>query len=379
MDSSLIENYIFEIKQKRTIIGYNINIPEININQSFLSKDLVDPKFVAEVFFENDINIQKFIKSKIKYMNRKKVPKTNRKNISNLNINLELDKVKKLYNIEKFPTILYNKKILSLDYNHTHWIKYFITECNICHTHINISVSNIEKSSGLCRCCGRILKDPIKITKSQERIGNNIITRYKLISRITTSIDKVSFHLFTCTKYIYDLNIENIDDEIKKYKLYINYLRDKFIKEYNLKYLLQLTEKEFQIVEKNISSKLNNDLTLTIKYDMIDKCNKIKKQLHLFRAKIQGFSINKKNGTKTVLLNEVEYVGIDNFRDHMWTQFSKELDLPIGTTIKFKGEIYDYEREYLGIREVDKNGQAIKIIELLEVDTSTRQRTKLFK
>ena len=103
------------------------------------------------------------------------------------------------------------------------------------------------------------------------------------------------------------------------------------------------------------------------------------KQHHIFTAKIQGFGTNKKDESKTVLLNEVEYVGIDNFRDHMWTQFTKELDLPIGTTIKFKGEIYDYEREYLGTREVDKNGQAIKIIDLLEVDRSTRERVKLYK
>ncbi len=63
----------------------------------------------------------------------------------------------------------------------------------------------------------------------------------------------------------------------------------------------------------------------------------------------------------------------------MWTQFTKKLDLPIGTTIKFKGAIYDYEREYLGTREVDKNGQAINITDLLEVDLSTRERVKLYK
>lgn len=63
----------------------------------------------------------------------------------------------------------------------------------------------------------------------------------------------------------------------------------------------------------------------------------------------------------------------------LWTQFTKELDLPIGTTIKFKGEIYDYERNYQGIKDIEKYGQAIKIIELIEIDTSTRLRTKLFK
>ena len=80
-----------------------------------------------------------------------------------------------------------------------------------------------------------------------------------------------------------------------------------------------------------------------------------------------------------LLFEEVEYVGINNFRDHMWTEFRKDLDLPIGTTIKFKGEIYDYERNYLGKKEEDKNGQSIKIIDLLEIDTSTRKRVKLYE
>ena len=55
------------------------------------------------------------------------------------------------------------------------------------------------------------------------------------------------------------------------------------------------------------------------------------------------------------------------------------MDLPVGTTIKFKGEIYDYERDYKGEDSSKKEAQSIKVVKLLEVDTSTRVRTKLYK
>ena len=167
------------------------------------------------------------------------------------------------------------------------------------------------------------------------------------------------------------------ENNISLYETYFKFIIDNIIIKYDLKYKRNFTDSELHEIKLKLKKlnlkkpeiRINKDLLLL----------NSKKSFHIFNAKIQGFGINKKDDSKTVLLNEVEYVGIDNFRDHMWTQFSKELDLPIGTTIKFKGEIYDYEREYLGSKEVDKNGQAIKIIELLEVDSSTRQRTKLYK
>ena len=165
---------------------------------------------------------------------------------------------------------------------------------------------------------------------------------------------------------------------MNKFTYYVKYLRDKFIKEYNLKYPLSLSLNEFNTIKQNYKPEYDKDLSIKIDYNGLKDCNKIRKQQHLFKAKILGFGTNKDNGNKTILFEEVEYVGINNFRDHMWTEFREDLDLPVGTIVKFKGEIYDYERNYLGKKEEDKNGQSIKIIDLLEIDTSTRKRVKLY-
>lgn len=371
-----MHRYIFEIKKGKKILGYEIKIGEMNFNQSFLYKDYHDPKFVAEAICLNNKEIDKFINHRTKWRR----PAQQRIKEHNINLDNSFNEIKKKYNISSFPVRLFDKKIIEIDYNRTHYIKYFIVECPICYDHLNVQVSRIQFHSGLCKKCSGISKEPIKIKKDYKLIDQIKIPRYKISTRITSQNNNKTYHIFTANKYIYDIENEtNIEKEIKKYTYYVKFLRDQFIKDYNLKYPLSLTPNEFDTISRNIGPEYNVDLSIKIDHDGLNICNKIRKQLHIFTAKIQGFGTNKKDESKTVLLNEVEYVGIDNFRDHMWTQFTKELDLPIGTTIKFKGEIYDYEREYLGTREVDKNGQAIKIIDLLEVDKSTRERVKLYK
>lgn len=372
-----MQRYIFEIRKGKKILGYEIKIGEMGFNQSFLYKDYHDPRFVAEAICLNNKEIDKFINHRSKW--RKPY---NRKKDYNLNLDKCFDEIKVKYNISSFPVKLFNKKIIEIDYNRTHYIKYFIAECPICHNHLNIQVSRIQSHSGICNRCSRISKEPIKIKKDYKSINKTKVPRYKISTQITSQNNNRTYHIFTCNKNIYEdgsNNKINIEKEIEKFTYYVKYLRDKFIKEYNLKYPLSLSLNEFNTIKQNYKPEYDKDLSIKIDYNGLKYCNKIRKQQHIFKAKILGFGNNKDNGNKTILFEAVEYVGIDNFRDHMWTEFRKDLDLPIGTTIKFKGEIYDYERNYLGKKEEDKNGQSIKIIDLLEIDTSTRKRVKLYE
>ena len=372
-----MNRHIFEIKKGKKILGYEIKIGEMGFNQSFLYKDYHDPRFVAEAICLNNKEIDKFINHRSKW--RKPYQ---RKKDYNLNLDERFDEIKAKYNITTFPVKLFNKKVIEIDYNKTHYIKYFIVECPICHNHLNIQVTRIQSHSGICNKCSKISKDPIKVKKDYKTINELKIPRYKISTQITSQNNGRTYHIFNCIKTIYEDEINdkiNIENEITKYTYYVKFLRDQFIKDQNLKYPLSLSSTEFNTIKKNHKPEYDKDLSIKIDHKGLINCDKIRKQHHIFKAKILGFGTNKDNGHKTVLFEEVEYVGIDNFRDHMWTAFRKDLDLPVGTTIKFKGEIYDYERNYLGKKEEDKNGQSIKIVDLLEVDTSTRKRQKLYK
>lgn len=304
-----------------------------------------------------------------------------RKNPKFLDYDLRIQHILTSYNITKFPIKINKIKYIGIDYiNGTY---YLIKECECCHAHVNVLIYKKEEGSKFCNSCSWSNLKSAKFYSLRNFIdkkGNPVTTIKSMITLGKHDNKKylIRFNIVLNSKYYTKENFE-LAKEINI--LYTQYILDDFIKKYNLKYPLILSDKDFlKIKNKTI---LNYDLIKQPKSIIIDienlKNPLLYKQLHIFKAKIQGFGINKKDGSKTVLLNGVEYIGIDNFRDHMWTQFSKELDLPVGTTIKFKGEIYDYEREYLGIREIDKNGQAIKIVELLEVDTSTRKRQKLYK
>ena len=198
------------------------------------------------------------------------------------------------------------------------------------------------------------------------------------IGKITNKKYLIRFNIILNSKN-YE-NLENFKIAEKINIEYSKYLLDIFIKKHNLKYPNLLSNEVFlEFANSKIQhfEFIKHPKVIRVDEDCLNNAN-LKKQQHLFKAKIQGFGINKNLNSKTVLLKEVEYIGIDNFRDHMWTTFRKDLDLPIGTTIKFKGEIYDYERNYLGLKD-NKNGQAINILNLMEIDTSTKERIKLYK
>jgi len=305
---------------------------------------------------------------------------SSRKNFKILDYDKRIQNILSSHNIAKFPIKINKIKYIGIDIINGYY--HLIKECKCCHLHINVPIYKKEEGSEFCNSCSwSNLKNAkfYSLKNFNDKKGNQV-TEIKSMITIGKQDNKkylIRFNIRLNSKY-YAKNFE-LAKEINI--LYTKYILDDFIKKYNLKYPLLLSDEDFlKIKNKTI---LNYDLIKQPKSIIIDNENLkdqlIYKQHHIFIAKIQGFGTNKKDESKTVLLNEVEYVGIDNFRDHMWTQFTKELDLPIGTTIKFKGEIYDYEREYLGTREVDKNGQAIKIIDLLEVDKSTRERVKLYK
>ena len=286
------------------------------------------------------------------------------------------------YGIEKFPIKINGIKYIGIDRINDKFC--LIKECECCKTHVNIALYMRKSGSPFCVSCAWSTTKKAKFyttTHSKDAKGNLV---YKITSQITVGKLKDIKYLI---RFNIILNIRNYTNE-KEFNdakeiniLYAQYLLDCFIKKHKLKYPA--------ILDKNIFSNFKNKtipnycLTKYPNHIFIDndalKIPLVRKQQHIFKAKIQGFGTNKKDESKMVVLEEVEYIGIDNFRDHMWTTLSKQLDLPVGTTIKFKGEIYDYEREYLGTKEVDKNGQSIKIIELLEVDRSTRERVKLYK
>lgn len=303
------------------------------------------------------------------------------KNKKILSIDKKLENYLLKCDIKKFPVKINGIKYIGIDIiNDTY---YLIKECKCCHKHINVLIYKKEEGSPFCNSCSwSNLKNAkyYSLRNSKGKNGSSIITIQSKITvgKNTEKKNLIRFNIILNSKK-FNENDFLLAKEINI--LYTKFLLDDFIKTHKLKYPLHLDNKVFlEIKNKTI---LNYGLIRQPKSIIINLENLkdplIYKQYHIFKAKIQGFGTNKKDLSKTVLLNEVEYVGIDNFRDHMWTQFTKKLDLPIGTTIKFKGAIYDYEREYLGTREADKNGQAIEIIDLLEVDLSTRERVKLYK
>ena len=304
-----------------------------------------------------------------------------RKNKKFLDLDEKLKNILSKSGIKKFPTKINNIKYIGIDVIGNCY--FLIKECKCCHSHINISIYKLKEFSPFCNSCSwSNLKNAkfYSLKNFEDKKGNPVVAIKSMISTGKETDKKylIRFNIILNSKHYTKENFILVK-EINI--LYAQYLLDTFIKNNNLKYPLLLSDNEFlKIKNKTI---LNYDLIKHPKSIIIDNENLkdplIYKQQHVFKAKIHGFGTNKKDETKTVLLNEVEYIGIDNFRDHMWTAFSKQLNLPVGTTIKFKGEIYDYERDYLGFREVDKNGQSIKIIELIEVDRSTRERAKLYK
>ena len=281
----------------------------------------------------------------------------------------------KKFNISSFPAIVGKNKFIGIDHVDGRFV--LIKECTICKKHNNVVVHQVNTKSlnGLCKEC-MIQTD--YLTNTYKYLQKYYLNDEK--TRVTFG-GRMSKHILYFNKNISKKQYpDNFEEVVKIYEEYFLYIIDDFIIKNDLNFKRNLDEKTFIKFRAKYSKppliikppKFRVNLKELHKY-------KLRIHSHIFTAKIQGFGTNKKDESKMVLLNEVEYVGIDNFRDHMWTQFTKELDLPIGTTIKFKGEIYDYEREYLGTREVDKNGQAIKIIDLLEVDKSTRERVKLYK
>lgn len=278
-------------------------------------------------------------------------------------------------NIYKFPVILNNNKFIGIDYINSVFV--FIKECNQCKKHVNVGVNCLHKSlNGLCREC----------LSQTNYFGRNYkyLQFYYLNEEKTRAVFKCNLTTKQILVFNKNINANNFNMDfktvVKLYEEYFLYYIDNFIIKYNLNFKRNLDNKTFLKLETKYTKVplIIKEPKYHINIDEIDKY-RLKVEQHIFKAKIQGFGTNKKDESKMVVLEEVEYIGIDNFRDHMWTTFSKQLDLPVGTTIKFKGEIYDYEREYLGTKEVDKNGQSIKIIELLEVDRSTRERVKLYK
>ena len=290
-----------------------------------------------------------------------------------IDLNAIKHEVFKRFNISSFPSIVGNVKIIDVDYNYEHWNKLCVCECKDCKKHFNAQFSKILKHSGKCMSCTKVLKNPVLI-KILEQNENSI--KYEFYSGVKINNAYKLEQPFSIRRVILIKHSEQVNfNEIINSILF---LRDKIIKKYNLKYNLSLSNYEYLKLDK-IPMKQFKDYQVSINEDLINRINTIKKVHHTFKAKIEGFGIHKTTGDKTVLLTDVEYIGIDNFRDHLWTEFSKELDLPVGTTIKFKGEIYDYERDYKGEDTSKKEAQSIKVVKLLDVDTSTRIRTKLYK
>lgn len=357
--------YIHEyITGPGTCNGYQL---KFRINGGYYYKifkfsDYTDPLASAKYFRDNDPEVKKLLTEKSRQMKSRL-----------LTLEESFSYYMKKLKIKTFPVIKFGVKLIGIDKIDRNFV--FIKECALCKKHVNVLVYKKNLGTEYCNSCLNSLKrkdfvyEYPKLTRGIEyiRIGTEISLCINLKRKILFSSE-------------INLRVPASENILKNYREYFKYVLYKFINENKLKYELPLDKKTFNKLDSfikngNFIPKVPN---IKINLDLLREL-RIKKFQHIFTAKIQGFGTNKRDESKTVLLNEVEYVGIDNFRDHMWTQFTKELDLPIGTTIKFKGEIYDYEREYLGTREVDKNGQAIKIIDLLEVDLSTRERVKLYK
>ena len=281
----------------------------------------------------------------------------------------------KKLNINKFPVTIGKNKFIGIDQVDGRFV--LIKECSICKKHTNVTVQQVNTKylNGLCREC---------------MISTDYLTKnYKYLQKYYLNDDKsiLTFGGRMVKGILYfnkNLNAkrypDNFEEVVKMYEEYFLYKIDDFIIKNNLYFKLNLDNKTFI---KLRAKYLNPPLIIKppkfrVNLKEIEKY-KLKIHHHTFKAKIEGFGAHKTTGDKTVLLTDVEYIGIDNFRDHLWTEFSKELDLPVGTTIKFKGEIYDYERDYKGEDSSKKEAQSIKVVKLLEVDTSTRVRTKLYK
>ena len=352
-----------------TFRGYRLTYKLNNkvINKNFLFSKYQDPYKSAIEFRNTD-------KKTIENL-------SNRKNLKGLTFEFAQKYVLKNHNIEKFPTIINGIKYIGLDKINSNY--YLIKECKCCHIHINISIYKKENFSPFCNSCSwSNLKNAkfYSLNYRKDKKGNLItVIKTKItIGKITNKKYLIRFNIILNSKN-YE-NLENFKIAEKINIEYSKYLLDIFIKKHNLKYPNLLSNEVFlEFANSKIQhfEFIKHPKVIRVDEDCLNNPN-LKKQQHLFKAKIQGFGINKNLNSKTVLLKEVEYIGIDNFRDHMWTTFRKDLDLPIGTTIKFKGEIYDYERNYLGVKD-NKNGQAINILNLMEIDTSTKERIKLYK
>ena len=352
-----------------TFRGYRLTYKLNNkvINKNFLFSKYQDPYKSAIEFRNTD-------KKTIENL-------SNRKNLKGLAFEFAQKYVLKNHNIEKFPTIINGIKYIGLDKINSNY--YLIKECKCCHIHINISIYKKENFSPFCNSCSwSNLKNAkfYSLNYRKDKKGNLItVIKTKItIGKITNKKYLIRFNIILNSKN-YE-NLENFKIAEKINIEYSKYLLDIFIKKHNLKYPNLLSNEVFlEFANSKIQhfEFIKHPKVIRVDEDCLNNPN-LKKQQHLFKAKIQGFGINKNLNSKTVLLKEVEYIGIDNFRDHMWTTFRKDLDLPIGTTIKFKGEIYDYERNYLGVKD-NKNGQAINILNLMEIDTSTKERIKLYK
>lgn len=268
------------------------------------------------------------------------------------------DKAMEKYNIKKFPFITSEgSKFIGLDIVNYKEL-YFIRECKNCHSHQNIRPGSLLTDKGYCKECSLHNKNSYFYTTTNRQT----ITCKGIIS--TYPDNKKQRDIIAVSVLVR----KDQPDLIEKYKIYIRYIFDMIIRKFELKYKRTYQDDELKGIKKQIDSFNIPEPSIRIDLDYIENDASIRKQTHVFKANLAGFGSHKYDPSlKMVLLNKVEYVGIDNFRDHMWTPFSTELDLPPGTQIKFKGEIYDYEKGYQGKNPDGKISQAIKIIKMLEV------------
>lgn len=347
-----------------TCNGYQL---KFRINGGYYYKifkfdDYTDPLASAKHFRDNDPEVKRLL-----------FEKSRQKKSKLLTLEESFEYYKNKLKIKTFPVTKFGVKLIGIDKIDRNFV--FIKECSLCKKHVNVFVYKKNLGTEYCSSCLNSLKRKDFVFKYTKFIRG--VEYIKIGTEISLCINSKKAILFLSEIY---LRAPLSDEIIKNYFNYFKYILYEFIINNELKYELPINKDQFNKI--NIFIKNGNFIPkipkIKINQVLLNEL-RIKKQLHVFKAKILGFGTNKDNGNKTVLFEEVEYVGIDNFRDHMWTEFRKDLDLPIGTTIKFKGEIYDYERNYLGKKEEDKNGQSIKVIDLLEVDTTTRKRVKLYK
>jgi hypothetical protein len=235
---------------------------------------------------------------------------SNRKNLKGLTFEFAQKYVLKNHNIEKFPTMINGIKYIGLDKINSNY--YLIKECKCCHMRINISIYKKENFSPFCNSCSwSNLKNAkfYSLNYSKDKKGNLItVIKTKItIGKTTNKKYLIRFNIILNSK-----NYENLEDFKIAEKInieYSKYLLDIFIKKHNLKYPNLLSNEVFLEFENSKIQHfefIKHPKTIRVDEDCLNNSN-LKKQQHLFKAKIQGFGINKNLNSKTVLLKEVDF------------------------------------------------------------------------